>query len=220
MKEFLKRYKHAGYLVYLIGYLIAFQFLEKNVTTNFHEIHTWIDDKIPFCEYFIIPYLMWFAFVAVTIIYFVFQDKKGYYRLITFLFTGMTLFLLISYMYPNGHHLRPNEFARDNIFVDMVRMLYKIDTDTNVLPSIHVYNSIGCYIAISKSPKLRQKKGIQIGSFVLMVLIILATMFLKQHSVIDVVAGMVMARMIYEIVYHYEDYLDYEKKRPRLVWQK
>ncbi|MCI7814379.1 MAG: phosphatase PAP2 family protein [Lachnospiraceae bacterium] len=220
MKEFLKRYKHAGYLVYLIGYLIAFQFLEKNVTTNFHEIHTWIDDKIPFCEYFIIPYLMWFAFVAVTIIYFVFQDKKGYYRLITFLFTGMTLFLLISYMYPNGHHLRPNEFARDNIFVDMVRMLYKIDTDTNVLPSIHVYNSIGCYIAISKSPKLRQKKGIQIGSFVLMVLIILATMFLKQHSVIDVVAGTVMARMIYEIVYHYEDYLDYEKKRPRLVWQK
>lgn len=220
MKEFLKHYKHAGYLVYLIGYLIAFQFLEKNVTTNFHEIHTWIDDKIPFCEYFIIPYLMWFAFVAVTIIYFVFQDKKGYYRLITFLFTGMTLFLLISYMYPNGHHLRPNEFARDNIFVDMVRMLYKIDTDTNVLPSIHVYNSIGCYIAISKSPKLRQKKGIQIGSFVLMVLIILATMFLKQHSVIDVVAGMVMARMIYEIVYHYEDYLDYEKKRSRLVWQK
>ena len=48
----------------------------------------------------------------------------------------------------------------------------------------------------------------------------MATMFLKQHSVIDVVAGMVMARIIYEIVYHYEDYVDYEKKRPRLVWQK
>ena len=220
MKEFLKRYKHAGYLIYMIGYLIVFQFLEKTVTTNFHEIHIWIDDEIPFCEYFIIPYFMWFAFVAVTIVYFLFQDKKGYYKLITFLFTGMTLFLLVSYMYPNGHHLRPNEFARDNIFVDMVKLLYKADTDTNVLPSIHVYNSIGCYIAISKCPKLRQKKGIQVGSFVLMILIILATMFLKQHSVVDVVAGMVMARMIYEIVYHYEDYLDYEKKRPRLVWQK
>ncbi len=220
MKELFKRYKHAGYLLYMVGYLIVFQFLEKTVTTNFHEIHIWIDDEIPFCEYFIIPYLMWFGFVAVTIVYFLFQDKKGYYKLITFLFTGMTIFLLVSYIYPNGHHLRPNVFARDNIFVDLVKMLYEADTDTNVLPSIHVYNSIGCYIAISKCPKLRNKKWIQTGSFVVTVLIIMATMFLKQHSVIDVVAGMVMARIIYEIVYHYEDYVDYEKKRPRLVWQK
>lgn len=220
MKEFLKRYKHAGYLLYMVGYLVVFQFLEKTVTTNFHEIHIWLDDEIPFCEYFIVPYLMWFGFVALTIVYFLFQDKKGYYKLITFLFTGMTIFLLVSYVYPNGHHLRPETFARDNIFVDLVKMLYEVDTDTNVLPSIHVYNSIGCYIAISKCPKLRNKRWIQIGSFVLTVLIIMATMLLKQHSVIDVVAGMVMARMIYEIVYHYEDYLDYEKKRPRLVWQK
>ena len=219
MKEFLKRYKHAGYLLYMIGYLIAFQFLEKTVTTNFHEIHIGLDDKIPFCEYFIVPYLMWFGFVAITIIYFLFQDKKGYYKLITFLFTGMTIFLLVSYIYPNGHHLRPTTFARDNIFVDLVKMLYEIDTDTNVLPSIHVYNSLGCYIAIRKCPKLRNKKGIQIGSFVLTVSIILATMLLKQHSVIDVVAAMVMARIMYEIVYHYEDYRDCEKKR-RLVWQK
>lgn len=220
MKEFLKRYKHAGYLLYMIGYLVVFRFLEETVTTNFHEIHIWLDDEIPFCEYFIIPYLMWFGFVALTIVYFLFQDKKGYYKLITFLFTGMTIFLFVSYIYPNGHHLRPTEFARDNIFVDMVKMLYEVDTDTNVLPSIHVYNSIGCYIAISKCPKLRNRKWIQIGSFVLTISIILATMLLKQHSVIDVVAGMVMARMIYEIVYHYEDYLNYEKKRPRLVWQK
>lgn len=158
MKELFKRYKHAGYLLYMVGYLIVFQFLEKTVTTNFHEIHIWIDDEIPFCEYFIIPYLMWFGFVAVTIVYFLFQDKKGYYKLITFLFTGMTIFLLVSYIYPNGHHLRPNVFARDNIFVDLVKMLYEADTDTNVLPSIHVYNSIGCYIAISKCPKLRNKK--------------------------------------------------------------
>ena len=220
MKELFKRYRHAGYLLYMVGYLIVFQFLEKTVTTNFHEIHIWIDDEIPFCEFFIVPYLMWFGFVAVTIVYFLFQDKKGYYKLITFLFTGMTIFLLVSYLYPNGHHLRPNIFARDNIFVDLVKMLYEADTDTNVLPSIHVYNSIGCYIAISKCPKLRSRKWIQAGSFALTVLIIMATMFLKQHSVIDVVAGMVMARIIYEIVYHYEDYVDYEKKRPRLVWQK
>ena len=33
------------------------------------------------------------------------------------------------------------------MFTDMVKVLYKTDTPTNVLPSIHVFNSIGAGIA-------------------------------------------------------------------------
>ena len=39
------------------------------------------------------------------------------------------------------------------------------------------------------------------ASGVLMVLICLATMFLKQHSVIDVVGSLLMASVIYPIAY-------------------
>ena len=73
-----------------------FLYLEKHVTTDFHVIETSLDDKIPFIEYFIIPYLLWFAFIAVTIGYFFFTDKAGYYKLTAFLFTGMTIFLIVS----------------------------------------------------------------------------------------------------------------------------
>ena len=175
--------------------------LEKHVTSNYFVIHSVFDDYIPFIEIFIIPYLLWFVYVSGTVLYFFFTDKQGFYRICTLLITGMTLFLIICTIFPNGLNLRPSTFARDNIFVDLVRFIYRADTSTNVLPSLHVYNSIGCYIAIRNSQKLRQYKWVQNGSLVLTVSIVLSTMFLKQHSVVDVIAAIVMIYFIYQFVY-------------------
>lgn len=201
MKEWLKKYKHAWILSYLIFYLIWFALLENTVTTRFHVVHMAIDDYIPFCEYFIIPYLLWFGYVAAAIIYFFFNNVSDYYKLCCFLFVGMTIFLVVSTVYPNGHYLRPSVFRDDNIFTMLVQWLYATDTSTNLFPSIHVYNSIGVHIAVSRSEKLRQYKWVQIGSGVLMVSIVLSTMFLKQHSVFDVITGCIMAVIMYSLVY-------------------
>ena len=76
-------------------------------------------------------------------------------------------------------------------------MLYKADTPTNVLPSIHVFNSIGVCIAISHNRVLSRRKVIHYGSLVLGISIILATMFLKQHSVIDVTLAGCLATLLY-----------------------
>lgn len=201
IKHTLQKYKHAWVLLYALIYLPWFLYLEKHVTTDFHVIYTPLDDKIPFIEYFIIPYLLWFAYIAVTIGYFFFTDKAGYYRLTAFLFAGMTIFLIVSTVYPNGLELRPTVFTRNNFCTDLVRTLYKTDTPTNVLPSIHVFNSIGAYIAILHSEKLRSKKFIRYSAFIMTTLIILATMFLKQHSVIDVITAGIMAVILYQVVY-------------------
>lgn len=205
-KTFFKNYKHAFLLLYFVIYLPWFAYLEKTVTKHFHVIHMAIDDKIPFIEYFIVPYLLWFIYIAAGIAYFLFKDKAEYYRLCAFLFTGMTVFLIISTVYPNGHHLRPTEFARDNIFVDMVRAIYETDTSTNLFPSIHVYNSIGVNIAVWHSEKFRKKKLIRYGSAILMVSIVLSTMFLKQHSVFDVITGIILSVFVYTIVYSKDRY--------------
>ena len=83
----------------------------------------------------------------------------------------------------------------------MVQWLYTTDTSTNLFPSIHVYNSIAVNMAVWHSELLRNKRGIRIGSAVLMVSIILSTMFLKQHSVFDVVTGIALAVFMYTLVY-------------------
>ena len=205
MKKFYERYKHAIPLfIYAIIYLSWFGYLEKTVKRPANLIHMNLDDKIPFCEVFIVPYLLWFVYISAVVLYFFFKDKQDYYRACTFLFTGMTVFLVVSTLWPNGHHLRPAVIPRDNIFSTMVAMLYKTDTPTNLWPSIHVYNSLGAHFAILKNEKLRKKPVVHIGSLVLCVSIILSTMFLKQHSVFDVLTAFIMAAVMYIVVYGFD----------------
>lgn len=198
---FMSNNKHALLMLYWLIYLPWFGYVEKTVTTHFHVIHLAIDDYIPFCEYFVVPYFLWFAYIAWGIGYFYLKNKDEYFRLCAVLFTGMTLFLIISTIYPNGHYLRPLTYENSNIFVECVKWLHATDTPTNLFPSIHVYNSIAVNIAVWHCDNFKKRPVIRIGSAVLMVSIILATMFLKQHSVFDVVTGILFAVFMYSIVY-------------------
>jgi len=200
MKKLVGKYRHAWCLLYAFIYLPWFAFLEKNVT-KYHLIHSSLDDLIPFCEVFIIPYFLWFAYVAVAVLYFFFTSKEDYFKLCTFLFTGMTISLIICTVWPNGHNLRPTEFVRENVFTHMIEFLYTTDTSTNVFPSIHVFNSIGVHTAIRNSERLKNKKWLQISSGILCVLIICSTVFLKQHSILDVFGGIALSFMMNYFVY-------------------
>lgn len=205
VKKFYTNYRHAiPLIVYGIIYLTWFCHLEKTVTKQYTVIHMALDDYIPFCEVFVIPYFLWFAYVATVVLYFFFKDKNDYYRTCIFLFTGMTIFLIISTLWPNGHHLRPYTMPRDNVFTHLVEKLYHTDTPTNLWPSIHVYNSLGAHFAIIRSKHFENRKGIRIASFILAVSIILSTMFIKQHSVFDVLTAFGLAAIMYLVVYRYD----------------
>ena len=62
--QFVKKYKHAWVFLYILIYLPWFFWLEKHVTTNYYVVQTEADKYIPFIEYFIVPYLLWFFFIA------------------------------------------------------------------------------------------------------------------------------------------------------------
>ena len=201
LKGLIYQYRHAWILSYLAIYMVWFCYVEQTVQKKFHIITMPVDLTIPFCEYFIIPYLLWFAYVAYGISYFFFRNTKDYYKLCVFLFTGMTVFLIISTIYPNGHDLRPEEFARDNWCTKLVSWLYQADTPTNLFPSIHVYNSLGVHIALTHSACYKDKKICKRISFILCYFIVLSTLFLKQHSVFDVITAFCMAAVTYYLVY-------------------
>ena len=188
MKEFIRKYRHAWLiLAYLPIYLIWFFLLEQQVK-EYHIIESPLDACIPFNELFIVPYLLWFPFIAVSVLYFIFRDRTECYRLCGTLIAGMTVFLLVSTVFPNGVSLRPvlSELGRENLFLDLVAGLHKADTSTNVCPSIHVYNSLAVCFAFFVSEHCKGKRLFKAGVLLLTVLICLSTVFLKQHSVIDV----------------------------------
>ena len=197
-------YKHLLWQLYWFLYLPWFAYLERTVTTKFRIIHVTLDDYIPFCEYFIVPYLLWFIYIAAGILYFAFNNKQEYYNLCKILFFGMTVFLIVSTVYPNGHLLRPATFARDNVFIDFVKILYNTDTATNIFPSIHVYNSIALNAVICRCENFKKNRIIRYSSTILAASIVLATMFLKQHSVFDVVTGLILAGLTISYVYKHQ----------------
>lgn len=99
-KKLIKKYRHAWVLLYGFIYFPWFTYLERHNASEYFFIHSPLDDYIPFVEYFIVPYLLWFAFIAAAILYFLFTDKEGFYKLTAFLFTGMTIFLIICSHFP------------------------------------------------------------------------------------------------------------------------
>lgn len=190
-------------LLFIVFYMICFDKLEHMHVLHYTVIHLRVDDLIPFCEVFIIPYLLWFPYMIVNEVYFYTFDEYTYHRTARMLAAGMTVFLAVSYLFPNIQHLRPAVMPRDNIFTRMVSGLYRIDTPTNILPSIHVYNTLVLMTGVRKCSHffIREKTGIRWFQYILGVLIILSTMLIKQHSVFDVLCAFGMAFIAYVIAY-------------------
>ena len=104
-------------LGFCIFYLSGFSWLENRHVSGIHITACALDYKIPFQEIFIIPYLLWFVYIAATVIYFLLHEDENFNALAGTLALGMTLFLVVSAIYPNGLNLRPVTFERDNIFI-------------------------------------------------------------------------------------------------------
>lgn len=181
--------------------MISFMLVER-IPVETHLIHTFLDDKIPFCEYFIIPYVLWYFVVIGSILYFALGSpgRKEYYQYMGTLGVGMTLFLIISYVYPNGQDLRP-VLEGGSPFIQAVQFLYLIDTPTNIFPSMHVFNAVACCVALLNNKKCRQSRIFTAGNIIITVSIVLSTMFLKQHSVEDVVTALILNMICYQVFY-------------------
>ena len=182
-KQLANKYKHVLLAVYFLLYMPYFMFLNGFTPTrdNVTILHTALDDIIPFCEWFAIPYFLWFGYIAAGYIFLMLADRKEFVRLCIFLYTGMTTCLIIYTLFPNGQDLRIDysTLGRENILIDWIKMLQAGDSAYDVFPSIHCLNSFGLHIALAKSKKLGKfRKPVVYSSFVLMILIVLSTVFL------------------------------------------
>lgn len=192
MQQALKeRFKYWQFIIYMPIYLFFFVLAEK-MTADITYINIPLDDKIPFVEGFIVPYLLWFPFMALGIAYVFFMDKKEFLPMGWNLVIGMSLFLVVSFIFPNGLQLRPEVFPHDNVCTDLVKHLYSVDTSTNVIPSIHVFNSLVCGISFGRVLWWKKHKICAVASYTMAGLIVISTMFVKQHSIVDVVSGILM----------------------------
>ena len=192
------------FLLYLVFYMIWFSILERLPRTRFFDLSSELDTYIPFIVEFIIPYLSWFLFQAVWVVFVFFVDRKTYEQLTTMLMIGMTVFLVVSTFLPTKISLRPYYIESRGICAFLVRRLWAVDTPTNVWPSIHVFNTTALMMTLftSQHPLLR-KNTVRIPVVFWCGMIVLSTMFLKQHSVGDVLAALALNGIAYVLVYNW-----------------
>lgn len=177
--------------VYMVVYMPTFFWVESlDHGGNFHIIHTAVDDMIPVIEVFIIPYALWLPYLVIGMIAIAIRSRAISRKTSYMLMAGMTLFIIISLAYPNVLELRAAIPDRSNIFMDLISYLHSIDTPTDVLPSLHVYDALAVAAGIHFA--FRDKKVLLVLSDILCLLITLSTVFIKQHSIIDVIAAFVI----------------------------
>lgn len=211
-----KNASHLLLLVFWPVYGLSFYLVEKRhfVPSEWHVMHTVMDDFIPFNEFFIIPYLFWFVFLTGMVAYTALFNVSAFHKMMYFIMITYTVTIIIYLIYPNYQDLRPTVFERNNVFTQMVKDFYNFDTNTNVCPSIHVIGSVAAMLAGWDTQRF-SKKGWKAVFFITAVLISLSTVFLKQHSVIDVLMAFFLCTVTYIIVYVVYGQRKYKDKTTR-----
>lgn len=169
-----------GWIVYFLLYFITENLIPVE---NCHVIHIRLDDLIPFCEYFLIPYVFWYFLIVISLGYFMLYDIESFKKLQIYIMITQGIGMLVYILYPNCQNLRPEVFERENIFTHILSIIYAFDTNTGVFPSLHCAYSIGI-----ASVWLRSREGTKLWkAFVVfsVIMICLSTMFIKQHSAAD-----------------------------------
>ena len=155
-------------------------------------MHMFLDDLIPFCEWFLIPYAGWYFLIAISLIWFLRRDVESFKRLQTFIAISQLTCTLIYIIWPTCHQLRPDFAAlgRDNILIDGVKLLYSVDTTANACPSLHATLALGIAIAVWQSKHTTRFWKIFVAVFA--ALVCMSITFVKQHSAVDFFAALPM----------------------------
>lgn len=199
------KYGHAIFVIYFLFYMPWFSWLNQFTPqrANAFEMYSRLDDLIPFCELFVIPYFIWFAYIAIGYIFLFFNSRTDFIKMCSFLYIGMTVCLIIYTLFPNYQTLRIDysTLERESILIDSIHALQQGDTPYNVFPSIHCLNSIGMNIAISKNEWCKKHPSVIVISTILATLICLSTVFVKQHSIVDLFGALALSIPLYWISY-------------------
>lgn len=193
-------WRELRYALWFPLYLLSYHLAERLVTSHYWATQLPVDREIPFCVYAIVPYSLWYPLLIGVGAYLLLRDRHGFRRYMAFLALTFFLSVAIWLLIPNGQNLRPLLLHQDDVFSRVVRFLHRIDTNTNVFPSVHVVGSVAAAWAAWECQRLRGRLWCWIVT-ALAAVICVSTLLVKQHTVLDVAGGIVLAAAVGALVY-------------------
>lgn len=171
-----------------------------------------LDLQIPFCEWFVIPYVLWFPYIIFTMVLAVMSGKKGFLHSCAIIYLSIFIPMTFCLFVPNGIpiELRPDfeALGRNNPAIWLVKFIYLVDSPPrNCMPSMHVSVSCALFFTILTNKQIPWRKWLIPCSFLLSALICAATVLIKQHSILDVYYGVIVAVSVFAAVMIVEFFL-------------
>lgn len=187
--------KYGGFIVFIlfilqitVVYELIQMFFIKGVIFK-----TALDDVIPFFSPFVIFY---FLIIIILFLPFImtFKNKKMFLALSTAFFF-VSFICNIIYIFFQTTITRP-DIIPSTIFDKLVLFIYSVDSPLNLFPSGHVTFSVLSTLCLFK---INKKVAFVVLPFT--ILLILSTLFIKQHNIPDVLAGAILAYLGYKFIF-------------------
>ncbi|MHB1654107.1 MAG: phosphatase PAP2 family protein [Desulfitobacteriaceae bacterium] len=189
-----------GSWMLLIPLIDSIYLLLNHSNEHVYMLVTIFDKSIPFKQLFVVPYIAWFGLIFVALILFMYRDIKLYIFSIISIILGLLISFIIFSLFQTTVP-RP-EILGDDIFSQLTKFIYTIDNPFNAFPSIHVLTSYIIFLGCQQTKGHFPKISLVIQGVV--ILVILATLFLKQHTILDVLGGLILGGSLFKTVDWFE----------------
>ena len=181
-------------LIFGLFNFITYFSIQALVTTNRFDFMTSLDTIIPLVPNFIWVYHTLLPVVMITMI--ALMKKRDVFFLAFFSFMLTSFILSIFYV------LFPSFYPRGGIDVAcastwLMELTRGIDSAHNTFPSGHVAFSWLLVLAVSNATYIQQRTWLKISYVIWALLISISTLVLKQHYIVDVASGIVLACLCY-----------------------
>ena len=185
-------FRHVLLLLYWPAYLLSFILIERLCPAPaYHTVRCALDDLIPFCEWFLFSYVAWHVSLLWMSLYTLAYDIAAFRRFMWNLILTTAIAIAVYLIWPSQQLLRPDLSAlgRENLLTRAVGLIYAVDTNTNVCPSLHCIGGFAILFAALDMPRFRTR-GWTVFFVIFALLICASTVFMKQHSAVDFFAAL------------------------------
>ncbi len=172
------------YGLFFFAYTLANRAVDPNSAVN---LTIALDQLIPFVPEFIYPFYLLYGFIVLPS--FLIRNRVLFYRTAAafsaLILLSVAFFFLFPVVVP-----RP-EFVPDDLAEKLVFSIYRMDPPICGFPSLHVSASLLATLAVYRNSRIQGRIFL-----VMFLLTSAATLFIKQHVVLDAVGGILMALLV------------------------
>ena len=168
-------------------------FITKLFSMDYYVLNNALDDLFPFVSEFIYLYVFWYILLfAVPYLYYKY-DKEALKKYTYINFISVCICSIIFVLFPTTI-IRP-EINSSGITNSILNMIYSMDVPAvNCFPSIHC---LICFIFILCNIKSKLPSIYKYLINILSVLIVLSTLLIKQHVIVDALGSLVISILVY-----------------------